>query len=60
MTSDVSKFIRMVDKISKSIKEKVDDRLPRKLGVLAVLSTSSKISETQDFAMEVCIFCISH
>ena len=34
MASDVSKFIRMVDKLSKSIKEEVDDRLPRKLGVL--------------------------
>lgn len=36
MASDVSKFIRMVDKLSKSIQEEVDDRLPRKLGVLAV------------------------
>ena len=36
MASDVSKFIRMVDKLSKSIKEEVDDRLLRKLGVLAV------------------------
>lgn len=36
MASDVSKLIRMVDKISKSIQEEVDDRLPRKLGVLAV------------------------
>lgn len=36
MASDVNKFIRMVDKLSKSIQEEVDDRLPRKLGVLAV------------------------
>lgn len=36
MASDVSKFIRMVEKLSKSIQEEVDDRLPRKLGVLAV------------------------
>ena len=36
MASDVSKFIRMVNKLSKSIEEEVDDRLPRKLGVLAV------------------------
>lgn len=36
MASDLSKFIRMVNKLSKSIEEEVDDRLPRKLGVLAV------------------------
>ena len=36
MASDVHKFIRLVEKLSKSIKEEVDDRLPRKLGVLAV------------------------
>ena len=36
MASDVSKLIWMVDKLSKSIKEEVDDCLPRKLGVLAV------------------------
>ena len=36
MASDVHKFIRMGDKLSKSIKEEVDDRLPRKLGVLVV------------------------
>lgn len=36
MSSDVRKFIRMGDKLSKSIKEEIDDRLPHKLGVLAV------------------------
>ena len=36
MASDVSKLIRAVEKLSKSIEEEVDDRLPRKLGVLAV------------------------
>ena len=36
MASDVRKFIRAVEKLSKSIEEEVDDRLPRKLGVLAV------------------------
>lgn len=36
MASDVRKFIRMGDKLSKSIKEEIDDRLPHNLGVLAV------------------------
>ena len=53
MASDVSKLIRAVEKLSKSIEEEVDDRLPRKLGVLAV-QHFKQTSETQAFVMEAC------
>ena len=36
MASDVTKFIQTVEKLTQRLKEEVDDRLPRKLGVLAV------------------------